>query len=316
MIHFQVYKKGNIGMINALMSVELGLIFSHETGQDITFYLSHQCLYNSNLYIHELFDIDAKFVIGNCPEIGVKLPEIATHCFSNIGITEDFLSGRKNILIDKFNTDFYTSEDTLGFYSCVFNTFDKKLYNNILASKIKPNKKYTDIAVRYISVFHPYSSISVRRGDYLNIPFTLNKHIWPNDYLQIVRNNFGDNRLLIHTDETDVSHFSDIRNNILIQDLIRKEYDLQEVEVGLISAYIAMGAQGFIGTHYSTYSSWIQRNRHRLFNEDFKFLYSQDDNVKLDSYGKVITNEKTPTWASTGQAKDMVYWSMEYPEAN
>lgn len=315
MIHFQVYKKGNIGMVNALMSIELGLIFSHETGQDITFYLNSH-LYNSPIYIHELFDIDAKFIIGDCPSEGFILPNIANHCFSNTYTSDDFLNGRKNILIDKFDKDFYTSEDTLGFYSYIFNTKEKSFYKTLLSKKIKAKKKYLDIAEKYSKMFYPYNSISVRRGDYLNIPHTKNRYIYPNDYLQIVRNNFGNSRLLIHTDETDVHHFSDIRNCIVIQDLIRKENDLQEVEIGLISAYIAMRAKGFIGTHYSTYSAWIQRNRHKTFGEDFKFLYSQDPNVKLDSHGKIITNGKKPTWASTGQAKDMAYWSMEYPEAN
>jgi hypothetical protein len=315
MIHFQVYKKGNIGMVNALMSIELGLIFSHETGQDITFYLNHH-LYNSPIYIHELFDIDAKFVIGHCPEVGVKLPEIATHCFSNIYTSEDFINGRKNISLDQFNKDFYTSEDTLGFYSYIFNTFAKKTYKNLISSKVKAKSKYIDIANKYIIMFYPYNSISVRRGDYLTIPHTVNRFMYPNDYLPIIEKNFGNSRLLIHTDETDASHFADIRNHILIQDLIRRENDLNDAEAGLVSALVAMKANGFVGTHYSTFSSWIQRIRHSDFNEDFKFLYSQDTNVKLDTYGKIITNGKTPTWASTGQAKDMTYWSMEYPEAN
>jgi hypothetical protein len=322
-LHFQIYQNGHIGMCNILMSIENGLILGKLLDREVIFYHGAK-LFNSekNLRIDDLFDFkNCSFVVGNPPD---NIPAFH-HDFHGTVITwlddlptPEFNNNRsKTIVLDDYlpYPEIRTKDsNTLAFYSYLFNIKGKKDLAWYLKECIQPKEKYHDEIDRLINKYSPFVSLNVRRGDYLYIKGMKNVSMTQDHYLSIVNYNWDFQTILIHTDEKDPSVFDKI-SNILIQNEISDEFD--SAEKGLISMFIALASEDFIGTHYSTFSAMIQRWRLREGkNEEFKYLYSQEEGVRLDEYGRMIDNGyPAPTWGRVNQKQDIAFWTREYPEA-
>lgn len=326
-LHYQIYQNGHIGMCNVLMSIENGLILGKLLNREVIFYHGAK-LFNSekNLRIDDLFDFkNCSFVVGNPPE---GIPALNNDFHGTVITwkddlpTPEFNNNRcKAIVLDDFleYEEIRTKDsNTLAFYSYLFNIKGKKDLSWYLKDCIKPKEKYHEEIDRLINKYSPFYSVNVRRGDYLYIPNMKNVEMTQEKYLSKVKH-LWDLQILIHTDEKNPEHFDQI-SKVLIQNEISDDFD--SAEKGLISMFIALASEDFIGTHYSTFSAMIQRWRLREGkNEEFKYLYSQEEGVKLDEKGRMIDNGYAPngvlapTWARVNQIQATAFWTREYPEA-
>lgn len=310
-------------MCNILMSIENGLILGKLLNREVIFYHGAK-IFNSekNLRIDDLFDFkNCSFVVGSPPD-GIPAFNNDFHntviTWANDPPTPEFNNNRqKYIVLDDFLTypEIRTMDsNTLAFYSYLFNIKGKRELAWYLKECIQPKEKYHEEIDRPINKYSPFVSLNVRRGDYLYIPNMKNVQMTQDHYLPIVKSNWDTQTILIHTDEKDPSVFNKI-SNILIQNEISKKFD--SAEKGLISMFIALSSEDFIGTHYSTFSAMIQRWRLREGkNEEFKYLYSQEEGIRLDEHGRMIDNGyPAPTWGRVNQKQDMAFWTREYPEA-
>ena len=323
-LHYQIYQNGHIGMCNILMSIENGLILGKLLDREVIFYHGAK-IFNSekNLRIDDLFDFkNCSFVVGSPPD-GIPAFNNDFHntviTWANEPPTPEFNNNRpKTIVLDDFLTypEIRTKDsNTLAFYSYLFNVKGKLDLFRYTDKCIGAKEIYQNEAFRLMKKYFPYYSLNVRRGDYLYIQGMKNAHMTQDHYLHIVKNNFTlEIPILIHTDEKDPIHFDKI-SNILIQNEISDEFD--SAEKGLISFIIASFSKDFVGTHYSTFSAMIQRYRAvSRMNVEFKYLYSQEEGVRLDEYGRMIDNGyPAPTWGRVNQKQDMAFWTREYPEA-
>lgn len=329
-LHYQIYERGNVGNSNVLMSVENALIIAKLTNRNkIVFYCS-QSLYNSttgktlfDLYnIHYNYELVRGDLIDNSIE---SLPsDFHNSCYYYNDYPDvNFLNGRDRVVdLAEYEgrTEFRTlNTNTLSFYSYLFYIKERELLRDLqefIRTTVVPKRQYLEqahtILKDIISEYGEFNSIAVRRGDYLYVNGTNNKYINPDTFYldSLDKNKF----LLIHTDETDVSYFKTIgfSNYCCIDSKILNE---DPVEKGLISLIIASYSANFIGTLFSTFTSYIQRYRMYNFREEkFKFLYSQRDDLMLRN-GEIQKTNNTYSWNQLPYSlKDIAFWICEYQE--
>ena len=330
-LHYQIYERGAVGMANILMSVENALIIAKLTNRDkIVFYCS-QSLYNSttgktlfNLYdIHYNYELVKSDLIDN--SIESLSSDFHNSCiYYNDYPDNNFLNGRDrliNLAEYENKTEFRTlNTNTLSFYSYLFYIKDQNLLSNIqefIRTAVVPKRHYlyqANIILKdIISKYGEFNSIAVRRGDYLYVDGTNNNNTTPQEFNlnSIDKSKF----LLIHTDETNVQYFETIgfSNYCCIDNRIANQ---DPVEKGLISLIIASYSTNFIGTLFSTFTSYIQR--YRMYNfkqEKFKFLYSQREDLILYN-GEIQKTNNTYSWNQLPNSlKDMAFWVCEYQES-
>lgn len=330
-LHYNIYEEGRVGMSNILMSIENALLIAKLTDRDkIVFYCPKNIFNSKDKKIFDLYDIDFEYEISltSIDESIVSLE----HGLHNLCIytdeypTKNFLNGRTNVL----NINDYTkyqefrtkNNETLGFYSYLFYFSDnnkRKVLQDWLKNTLKPKQRYLDYAKDIVnqirSVYGTYSSIHVRRGDYL-FTSNRNKDIQCQDLdLSNLNNN---NLLIIHSDESS-DYFSCLKDKYKNIWYIDNTLSGDTVEKGLVSLLVASYSDDFIGTMFSTFTSYIQR--YRMYNgltEDFKFLYSQKEDVLLynnrfkeSSFGENTWNRIT----INDSLRQICFWFREWQES-
>ena len=321
-MNYHTYQNFHIGTCNALMSAENALILALLSNQNINFIHSGY-LFNSEkkLTFFDLYDIDYNIAHNQYIQTESILPYDLhdTVIYKNQIPDEEFINGRYKIInLNDYTTFSTKNSDTLGFYSHMF-CLDKKEKHQVeefLRKTIKPKWKYEKIALDILKELPNFNCINVRRGDYLHIPNTKNRYIETKDFLPIVEYHFDNKPLLIVSDETDKSYFKLLESKYqvkYIQDLIKGDFDT--AERGLIAMIVASYSSNFIGTLKSTFSAVIQRMRKQNgYSEDYKFLYSQDDNLILEN-GKMLEKVGKYAWNKVylpQNLKEINFWIREW----
>lgn len=321
-MNFHLYQNGYIGMANAKMSAENALILALLTNQRINFIHTGK-IFNSEkrLTFFDLYDIDYDIVHNEYIQTECILPHDLLNAviYKNQVPDAEFINGRNKIINLNEYTTFSTRDmQTLGFYSYMFCLDKREKYDveYFLKHTIKPKSIYEKEALKILKGMPKFNCINVRRGDYLQNPNTKHHCTEVKDFLPVIEHHFDNNSLLVVSDETDKSYFKLLEtkyNVIYIQDLIRGDYDT--AERGLIALILASYSSNFIGTFTSTFSAMIQRYRKQNgYSEDYKFLYSQDDNLVLEN-GKMIERQGKYLWNRVDlpySVKDINFWSREW----
>ena len=321
-MNYHLYENGNIGMCNALMSAENALILAFLSNQNINFIHSGK-IFNSEkkLTFFDLYDINYNIVHNQYIQTETTLPYDLhnTVIYKNKIPDLEFINDRNKIINLKDYTTFSTKDsNTLGFYSYLFclDKNEKYQIENFIQHCIKPKQKYEKEALRILKELPSFNCINVRRGDYLYIPNNKNNQVSVQDFLPVIEYHFDNKPLLVVSDETDKSYFKLLESKYqvkYIQDLIVGEYDT--AERGLIALIVASYSANFIGTLKSTFSAIIQRYRkYNGYTEDYKFLYSQDDNLILQN-GKMLEKVGKYNWNKVylpQNLKEINFWIREW----
>lgn len=342
-LHYNLYEKGHVGMCNLVMSVECAVLIAKLTNRDhIVFYGNKDVAYaDTPITIFDLYDINFSYEVSDVNEINQDIPALPcglhnTCLYHLTKPTDKFVNGRANVVdlslyeaVDNFRT---LNNETLAFYSYLFYFTPRKRKEllDFVKDTVKPKQKYIDIAngvIASVKAAYPsgFNSTSVRRGDYLWIPTAANKNVGGDVLLNTLKANFPINELLmIHTDEVDHSYFkpvADVYSNIFyVQDYIRDYYsELNNIENGLVSLIVGSHSNKFVGTMYSTYTSYFQRYRlYNGLNEDFRFLYPQKPSMNLvNGRFKEEIAHGTNTWNRIKldeSQRQIAFWFREWPE--
>lgn len=330
-LHYQVYQNGNVGMCNILMSIENALLIAKLTNRDkIIFYCNHHIFNSENkLTIFDVYNINYNYEVSKLDvdeSITSLQYDFHSGCiYNNDTPTKDFLNGRTNIInindykqLEEFRT---LNSSTLAYYSYLFylsNHNERKVLQDWLKETLKPKDVYINQANQIVKsvkeIYKGFNSIHVRRGDYLYTQNTKNKDVNVIDFNLTFPK---DELLIINTDEKDETYFKDLDYpNVWFID---KSLTGDTVEKGIISMLVSSHSNDFVGSMFSTFTGYIQR--YRMYNglkEDFKYLYSQRDNLKLvnnripeDSFGENTWNRnKLPD-----DLKQIAFWFREWQES-
>lgn len=337
-LHYDIYNNGNVGMCNILMSIENALIIAKLTNRDKIIFYQDLLIFNSfkKLFIQDLFDIkfniEFRNTIQNLKEKTLLYDFYSSVFYYKEKLDNEFLNGRTNLVdLKEYEDieDIYTLNDkTLSFYSYLFYFGNKKEeIHEFIKDSIKLKIKYFNIANHYIEeqkrIYGGYNCIAVRRGDYLVILGNKNKEVTVSDFLLILQKNFNEEKLLlVISDENNLEYFSLLKlhyKNIFHLKSILSGLSLDDSEIGLIKLLIGSQSDNFVGTMKSTYTAYIQR--YRLYNglkEDFKYLYTQFDDLQLNEYGRIRENLfGLYTWnrySLVDSTKQIFFWIKEWDE--
>ena len=321
-MNYHLYCNGNIGCCNAKMSAENALILALLSNQNINFIHSGY-LFNSEkkLTIFDLYDVNYNVVHNQFIQTENILPYDLhnTVIYKNKIPDMEFINDRTKIInLNDYKTFSTKNTDTLGFYSYIF-CLDKKEKHQVeefLKNTITPKWKYEKVALEILKELPSFNCINVRRGDYLYIPNNKNNQIEVKHFLPVLEYHFDNKPLLVVSDETDKSYFKLLESKYqvkYIQDLIKGDFDT--AERGLIAMIVASYSSNFIGTLKSTFSAMIQRMRKQNgYLEDYKFLYSQDDNLILEN-GKMLEKVGKYAWNKVylpQNLKEINFWIREW----
>lgn len=318
-MNYHLYQSGHVGMVNCLMSAENALILALLSNQNINFIHSGK-IFNSekNLTLFDLYDIDYNIVHNQHIQTESILPYDLhdTVIYKNQIPDEEFINGRNKIININDYTTFSTKDsNTLGFYSYMF-CLDKKEKHKVeefLKNTIKPKQKYEKIALDILKGLPSFNCIHVRRGDFLN-DYDITRKIQVSDFINVLEHNFDNKKLLILSDDSDKNYFKEIENKYDVCYLDKID-GLDSAEQGLVDMIVASYSSNFIGTLKSTFSAVIQRMRKQNgFTEDYKFLYSQDDNLILEN-GKMLEKVGKYAWNKVylpQNLKEINFWIREW----
>lgn len=351
-LHFHVYNGGNIGLCNALMSVECGLLIGYLTGRRVIFYIEKP-LFNTErgLSLFDLFDINMPFEVrqGPAPAHITKLPANLHNtvlCY-NAQPDRAFFNDRPNTIdlagYDHVEELATMDNQTLAYYSYLFYfpVAKREKAHAFIKNAIQPKERYVQAAkgvLDSIREHYPagFNSIHVRRTDYSTQPDMRNGVVTAEEILPKMQANFGQDKLLIiHTDEQDENYFTPVtqyyqRNWMIDKSLAGQFPDM--AERGLVSLLVAAASECFMGTMGSTFTGIIQRYRRYADKyEPFLYLYSQrplpvmtDDNQSmLQPAIELLGNGKMKeesfgrySWNRMNhpwEVKQQAFWYREWP---
>lgn len=299
-MNYHLYENGHVGMTNALMSAENALILALLSNQNINFINSGH-LFNSekHLTLFDLYDVDYNIVHNQHIHTESILPYDLqnTLVYKNQIPDEEFINERSKIInLNDYNTFSTRDSWTLSFYSYLFclDKHEKYKVENFIQHAIKPKQKYEKIALDILKGLPSFNCIHIRRGDFLR-DHSVSRKIQVSDFINVLEHNFDNKKLLILTDDSDRNYFKEIENKYNVG-YLDKISGLDTAEQGLVSMIVASYSANFIGTLKSTFSALIQRSRkYNGYTENYKFLYSQDDNLILEN-GKMLEKVGKYAW--------------------
>jgi hypothetical protein len=318
-MNYHLYQNGHVGMVNCLMSAENALILALLSNQNINFVHSGK-IFNSekNLTLFDLYDIDYNIVHNQHIHTESILPYDLHDAvvYKNQIPDEEFVNGRSKIINLNDYTTFSTKDsNTLGFYSYMFclDKHEKYQVENFIQHTIKPKQKYEKIALDILKELPSFNCIHIRRGDFLN-DHNVSRKIQVSDFINVIEHNFDNKKLLILSDDSDRNYFKEVENKYNVSYLDKID-GLDSAEQGLVAMIVASYSRNFIGTLKSTFSAMIQRMRKQNgFTEDYKFLYSQDDNLVLEN-GKMLEKVGKYAWNKVylpQNLKEINFWIREW----
>ena len=319
-------------MVNALMSLELGLAMARVSKRELIAYHTKP-LYNSakKLFIDDLFDVKpAKFSRTKMPPAPVNLPAILMNKVVVNGneVSKGFANGRStsvDLAAYKKHEAIATNDKyTLGWYSYALDV-DDKTYRDVcfyIDENVRPKTKYIVAASAFVKYLEGNNNtINVRLGDKKKHNIDRAGSVEVDSVLMVLMQNFkGNERLVIHTDsESDQDFFAPIvkafPNVYWLQGEIKRAHpDFDEAEIGLVAALVSGRAQRFIGTLNSTYTAYIQRLRKKNgLDEDFRYLYYQKDPKELQLNGTITQFSSGYEWQRCSHSDSSnFFWSREW----
>lgn len=307
-IHYRFYSP--TGLINQLMSFEIGMGLAKETGipmimHDMSFtketpiYSPHQSFLINNRHgltnkiVPRLIDI-VDFKNDNNVEMHDEFLEIKSdneiNDLQNFYYSKDFLvsnnelifsDGRKKLIFEDGKST--SLNNTLTWYSYFF--FDRSKNLDLHLSEINFKQQYIDFAKLVSSSIGSFNGIHLRLSDHRDY-FDMNKNVFENGLNQIEDNGLP---IVLCTDEPENEMVKTASKPMIILDkyIINnfkkefKELEFQdEVILGLVSNLIMHDSVDFVGNPSSTYSAYIHRKRNQKGIEKWKFTDNSSINFK------------------------------------
>jgi hypothetical protein len=320
-LHWNVYCGGGIGVGNHIMSIQIGMIIAYLTKRRLVLYLNKPVLFSEKqLFITDLFTFDADIVFGTIDPSIPKIDADFSTCYTAQGFPdENFRLGRPVVDIFSFASPDIASStlNTLGWYSFkIFFNDCKKDCVEYLKRSIKIKDYFNEMAEAITPNLESNNSVLVRRGDFLNLDFFKQFTGNSEELEYTIYNNFYHYPINIHSEETDRSFFSSIKNPVsLITNVINDRFPhLDKCETGMVSYVIASRSEKFLGNIGSTFSNLIQQTR-KVNNLDEKFRYTFSNISVLNRFGEEIRVNGQYTW---NQLKLRHWsdcnWQREFPE--
>jgi hypothetical protein len=312
-IFFQLWNP--TGMINQVMSLELAVGLSHETGnQVIVHYVSNngdnlydfrkvpiytpsrwynnqrQGFTNPDQFPHllDILDFDSDIVIID-PKIEsfkqekIVIPDMINNFYySNTKkITDDelaFAEGRQKLSFDKS----IHLKGTLGWYSRFFYNRSPELDKTL--SSVKFNSVYTDLAKKISNALGNFQGMHLRLSDHIKMFETTQ------EMFELWLAKFEENGLPIVVSTCEPAHKMVIENKhrfILLDEFIVNNFAKEfkslpyqdEVIFGLICNIVLHDSVNFVGTSGSTYTAYIHRVRNQKGVETWNFFDNPEESL-------------------------------------
>lgn len=296
-IFFQLYNP--TGMINQVMSIELAVGLSHETGrQTIVHYISNN---GDKLYDFRKVPIYTPSRWHNPQREGFTDPDQFPHLSDILEWDEDLIlidekidnfPQQHGVIEDMLNNCYYSKESeitekelsfaegrqrinvhenvhikkTLGWYSRFFYNRSKEL--DISLSKVKFKQEYYDLAKLIASSIGEFNGGHLRLSDHIKM-FNTTQEMFENGLSKLENSTLP---IVISTDEPTHKMITDNRHRFILLDQyiidnFSKEFNQlkfrDEVIFGLICNLVMHYSDSFIGTSGSTYTGYIQRIRNQ-----------------------------------------------------
>ena len=294
----------NAGLINQLMSVEIGAGISFLEKSHIKFFDYSNKSYGSIFFppvkkknikeigesfkpnIFQLIDIPDSIdysLINNASQTSCTIHEhiIGLYYKCNDGENENsFAEDRAKLTLNKTTKNFF-HKTCFAFYSRFFYNRPKEL--DIFLSKLKFKDPYINLAKKIAYQIGNFSSIHFRLTDHSQNYFATSENRLK--FLNQIKEK--NNRLVFSTDDVDLIKKEFKKECLLVDEIIlnffKKEFlELEfhdNVVLGLISLLIMCESDYFIGTPGSTFSSYVHRQRF-LNNKKDCFLYMDSSRCK------------------------------------
>ena len=332
-MHRMFWQIHNAGLINQVMSVELGCCLSFLEKQQINFFDYSKKSYG-NIFVppvrtmgtpemrssrkpnvFELLDMPSEIdykLIDEVPKVHYTKHENIIQSYYKYGQDSHnesyFSEGRGKLHINK-NSDNYFHINCFSFYSRYI--FNRPRELDVVLNKLKFKEQYIRLAKKISSQLSNFSAMHIRLTDHAhNYHATSdnrlkhynkarerhNKIIFSTDDVNTVRNEYKETSLFI--DEIILNHFR--------EEFLQLEFH-DDVVLGLMSLLILSESNYFIGTPGSTFSSYIHRLR-LLNQKDDCFLF-------MDSiYNEQFIPNGPYSWNGFGCHVAAKNWWREWPE--
>lgn len=319
-LHYEPWCYGGGGFSNTLMSIQLGMIIASLTERGLIVYqknkLHHQ---RGEFRIQDLIDFqDVTFINepmnADCDFLPCE--QFICYYFENAP-NKEFLLNRSAVNLSdylEYNELKNSAHGSLSYFSFKFYLENKdRIFKNLYKSFSFKNK-YTDIAEEIISKFAPVNSMHIRRGDFLHQQPKNVIHSFE-DNLELIFYNFAYDPIFVLTNEQDKSFFKKIPNELFFVDQILEKYNLDPIEIGVISILLGSKIENFIGNAGSTFTGIIHQMRkmNNPIGESFKYLHDQYDLCNID--GSNFYSQGQYTWNKLKRSDyNDCLWQKEWPE--
>jgi hypothetical protein len=320
-LRFDLYNQGNVGFFNNLMSLELAAGLSVLSNRRLLLNTPEYPIFNSDkqMKILDLVDLFLPHQTGDFSGLDSELlPDLR---FLRIGVPELVEFDDAEVLAT-------CNDQTLGYYSYVLAPDERVTYacNRLIAVKEPYRRAALTIARELRQANGRFASVHIRRTDFIHdheqSRATTADEILHNITIHVPL----DDLLVIHSDEADQNYFQEILdtypNHCLLDKVLFRAFypeTLDATELGLVSALVACHSDIFLGTMFSTFTGYIQRQR--LLNgakEEFLYIYNQRPEGLSFKDGRILENGMSgPTWDRidmSDELKSICFWWREWPE--
>lgn len=243
--------------------------------------------------------------INNFHEKENVISEMLHNCFIDLSENDNNTEDKK--LFNAFEIDiknngpYHFKGYNLSNYSTLFFNRTKEL--DYFLSNINFKKEYIEFANLLSNSLGNYNAIHVRLTDHRHNFDVKEKQL--NDAIDLLNNL----PIVVLTDEPDNDMFKN-KNIILIDDFIVDNFSddflklsiNSEIVFGLISMLVACNAVDFIGTYYSTFTSYIHRQH-----------YQKQNNTISKFLGMPEMSENGKPWSWVGQGNQGI--ARDWPES-
>lgn len=302
--NFLFYKLHHAGLINRLMSFEIGLGLAKCTNKKLVIYnvrgntpdpldapsLNYgtdlgirETIIDKNIpnffdfidypkdLVHELIDFKnvETFIMD---EIVLENNSLQSFYFKvKSGNNEKEFAQNKTELLLEDDINYHMKLYTIDNYSRFFFNRTPEL-DNVFAS-IKFKDEYWDFAKKIANFLGEFNAIHIRLTDHQH-----NFQVLENDLNKTI-DKLSDKPIIVLTDDVSNKMFKN-KNIIMFDDIIvnnfAKEFmslsNNSEIAFALVGALTLVYAQKFVGTYISTFTGFIHRERNKLIDETFEFV--------------------------------------------
>jgi len=323
----------NAGLINQVMSVELGCCISFLEKQQIHFFDYAKKSYG-NIFVpsvktmttpemrssrkpnvFDLLDIPSEIdfrLIDAVPHSNYIKHENIIQSYYKYGNNshneQSFSEGRSRLHIDK-HADNHFQTNCFSFYSRFI--FNRPRELDLVLNKLRFKRQYVEFAKKISSQLSNFSAMHIRLTDHAKNYHSTSE----NRYKHFNRAKERHNKIIFSTDDVDLIR-SELKNDcIFVDEIILNHFKEEflslefhdEVVLGLISLLVLSDSGYFIGTPGSTFSSYIHRLR-LLNNKSECFLFMDS------SHNEHFTQNGPYSWNGFNCHVAAKNWWREWPE--